>query len=132
MRTSFAFAVICGLALGAVIVAFLAQGPAAAESNQNLVWCQGDDKASAEQQINGCTALIQSGSYRGQDLARTYFSRAMGYLRKQDVDRAIGDFDAGLALDPGNATALYNRAIGYDANANPEGAERSVAISGSL
>src|SRR6476620_9876854 len=60
-----------------------------AESNQNFTWCKGVGGPSPDQQITSCTALIESGSYRGQDLARTYFGRAMGYLRKQDLDRAI-------------------------------------------
>ena len=83
--------------------------------DQNLAWCKGQGGPSPDQQITSCTSLIESGSYNGQDLARTYFSRAMGYLRKQDLDRAIEDFDAGLALDPDNPAALYNRAIGYEA-----------------
>jgi tetratricopeptide (TPR) repeat protein len=82
-----------------------------AESDQNLVWCKGEGGPSPDQQIISCTSLIESGSYRGRDLARTYFRRAMGYLRKQDLDSAIEDFDAGLALDPDTAAALYNRAV---------------------
>src|SRR6476619_6335042 len=57
-----------------------------AESDQNLTWCKGEGGPSPDQQITSCTALIESGSYRGHDLAPTSFSRAMGYLRKQDVD----------------------------------------------
>jgi hypothetical protein len=82
--------------------------PVFAESDQNLAWCKGGDEVSPDQQIAGCTALIKSGSYQSHDLARAYFSRATGRLRKQDLEKAIGDLDAGLALDPNNAAALYN------------------------
>ena len=107
-----------GLALG--FVAAMASGLALAESDQNRAWCKGEGEPTADQQITSCTLLIESGSYRGQDLARTYFSRAAGYLRKQDLDSAIKDLDAGLALDPNNAAALYNRAVGYETNGDPD------------
>jgi tetratricopeptide (TPR) repeat protein len=98
----------------------MASGLALAESDQNRAWCKGEGEPTADQQITSCTSLIESGSYRGQDLARTYFSRAAGYLRKRDLDRAIKDLDAGLALDPNNAAALYNRAVGYETKGDPD------------
>ena len=113
------FAKACGLALSGAIKLLLASSPAAAQSEQNLVWCKGEDKASPQQQINGCTALIQSGASRGQELARYYFARAGGYLQEQEVDSAMKDLDAGLALDPENAVAFYNRAVGYEAKGEP-------------
>ena len=125
MRTSVAFATACGLALSGAIKLFLASGPAEAQSDQNLVWCKGEDKASPQQQINGCTALIQSGTSHGQELARYYFGRAVGYLQEHELDSAIKDLDAGLALDPENAVAFYNRAVGYEAKGDDRGcAER--------
>ena len=117
MRIRFAFCAVHGLALG--FATAMASGLLWAD-DQNLAWCKGQGGPSPDQQITSCTSLIESGSYNGQDLARTYFSRAMGYLRKQDLDRAIEDFDAGLALDPDNPAALYNRAIGYEAKGDPD------------
>jgi len=108
MRMRFVFCAVHGLALG--FVAAITSGLVLAASDQNLTRCKGEGGPPPDQQITSCTSLIESGSYRGQDLARTYFSRAMGYLRKQDLDRAIKDLDSGLAL-PNNAAALYNRAI---------------------
>jgi hypothetical protein len=49
MRTSFAFAVVCGLALGAVTIALLAQGPAAAEKK--------GERASGDADINAAKAV---------------------------------------------------------------------------
>ena len=67
-----------GLALG--FFAAMASGLVLAESGQDLAWCKGEGGSSPDQQITSCTSLIESGSYRGQDLARMYFNRAMGYL----------------------------------------------------
>jgi hypothetical protein len=106
MRIRFAFCAVHCLALG--FVTAMASGLVLAE-DQNLAWCKGHGGSSPDQQITSCTSLIESGSYHGQDLARTYFSRAKGYLRKQDLDRAIEDFDAGLALDPGASPHLRLR-----------------------
>src|SRR6478672_3736868 len=118
MRMRFVFCAVHGLALG--FVPAITSGLVLAASDQNLTRCKGEGGPPPDQQITSCTSLIESGSHHGQDLARTYFSRAMGYLRKQDLDGAIEDFDAGLALDPDNAAALFNRAIGYEAKGDPD------------
>jgi tetratricopeptide (TPR) repeat protein len=101
-----------------VTVGLAASSAVLAANDTSLSSC--NSGASPEQQIAACTVLIQSGSYHGQDLARAYFSRAVGYLRNQATDSAIEDLNAGLALDPSNTTALFNRAVGYESEADPD------------
>ncbi|MGH9548927.1 MAG: tetratricopeptide repeat protein, partial [Terriglobales bacterium] len=90
----------------------VASGLVLAEGDQDLAACKGESEP--YRQIAGCTAVIQSGFYHGQDLASAYFGRAIAYARTKNIDHAIEDFDAGLAVDPTNAAALYNRALAYE------------------
>ena len=111
--------------LGVMAVAsLLAPGLARAESAQDLAWCKGDGSPTLEQQIGGCTALIDAKSGEARTRALNYFRRAGAYLRQQDYDRAISDFGEGLALDAGNAAGYYGRAIAYEAKKD---ADRAIA-----
>ena len=102
----------------------LAPGLAQAESAQDTAWCKGDGNPTLEQQIGGCTALIDAKSGEARARAMSYFRRAGAYLRQQDYDRAISDFGEGLALDAGNAAAYFGRAIAYEAKKD---SDRAIA-----
>ena len=99
--------------------AFLAIGivaavPAGAQTSQQLNWCSGGrDSPSADQKIAACTAVIQSGHYSGKSLALVFNNRANGYLRKEDFDRAMADYDQALKLDANYALAYNNRGEVY-------------------
>ena len=94
--------------------------PARAESDQDVVSCKGQENPTVEQQISGCSAVIDGGTIQGRELALSYFRRAAAYLKQEDFDNAIHDFGEGLALAPGNATAFYGRGIAYEAKKDPD------------
>src|SRR5437016_424121 len=78
-------------------VAFVAAGlfsehAAIAQTEQQENWCVGKDGATLDQQIDGCTAAIQSGQDSGKALAADYVLRGNAYFAKHDFDRAIADF----------------------------------------
>ncbi|MGO9640281.1 MAG: tetratricopeptide repeat protein, partial [Candidatus Acidiferrales bacterium] len=50
----------------------------------------------------------QTGAPRAAEI-QGHFQKAAGYLRANDPDSAVKEYDAVLALDPKNATALANR-----------------------
>ena len=102
------------------LASLLAPGLARAESAQDPAWCKGDGSPTLEQQIGGCTALIDAKSGEARARALNYLRRAGAYLQQRDYDRAIGDFGEGLALDAGNATAYYGRALAYEAKKDSE------------
>lgn len=85
---------------------------AAAETQQDLDWCNGKGEASAEQKVAGCTALIQSGNYSGNNLAIVYFLRGRA---QKDQDKQLADYAAALKLNPAHVGALSNRALVYRA-----------------
>jgi tetratricopeptide (TPR) repeat protein len=62
---------------------------------------------SGDENIAACTRLIASGMARGRDLAQVYARRGMNYaVIKNDLDRALIDYDLAIPLDPQNA-AFY-------------------------
>lgn len=83
--------------------------PAQAQTKQQIDACGLKNSPTNEQQIDGCNALIQSNWYSGQSLAAAFYNRANAYSRKGEFDRSIRDYDEAIKLDPGFASALYNR-----------------------
>lgn len=47
----------------------------------------------------------------GYDPVRSYLSRGVSYVRMGELDKAIDDFSAVIALDPNNERGYYYRAI---------------------
>ena len=95
---------------GALALASLACAPPAqAQTKQQIDACGLKNSPTNEQQIDGCTALIQSNWYSGQSLAAAFYNRANAYSRKGEFDRSIRDYDEAIRLNPGFASAFYNR-----------------------
>jgi tetratricopeptide (TPR) repeat protein len=89
--------------------ASLGLGVAFAETQQQRNWCAGNDGASPDQRISGCTAVIQAGRDAPKQLAATYKTRGTVYFYKSDYDRAIQDYTQAIKLDPQNSEAFDNR-----------------------
>jgi carboxyl-terminal processing protease len=87
--------------------------PAFAQSDlaQAWTWCVNEAKASADLQIGGCTAVIQSGRLNQQNLSISFNNRGNAYLAKGDYDHAIADYDQAIKLDRGYAYAYHNRGL---------------------
>jgi tetratricopeptide (TPR) repeat protein len=101
MRKSF-------IALALTLIGFAAW----AETPQQVEQCNSSG-ATADQTVAGCTAMIASGHYKGDDLADAYNNRADGYLGKAKWDLAIADANQSVALKPANPNALNNRCMAY-------------------
>jgi tetratricopeptide (TPR) repeat protein len=70
---------------------------------------------SGDAAIAACTQAINSGRWRGSDLAWAYTNRGNRYREKGDNDRAIADLNQAIALDPKVAKAYNNRGLAYAA-----------------
>jgi tetratricopeptide (TPR) repeat protein len=103
---------VIAVALGCIGGGF-ALVPAVAQSDQQVRWCNGDDHATPDLMIKGCTALIRSGKVSGQDLAIALTNRGSAYDDKRDEDRAIADHDQAIKIDPTLDLAFNNRANAY-------------------
>jgi tetratricopeptide (TPR) repeat protein len=88
-------------------------GPAGAQTAQQFRWCNGDDHATPDMMIDGCTALIRSGRYSGRNLAVAFTNRGSAYDDKRDEERAIADHDQAIKIDPRLHLAFNNRANAY-------------------
>jgi tetratricopeptide (TPR) repeat protein len=99
--------------LGAACVASVLAGPAAAQAQQEIDWCNGNDSVGTDLVISGCTAVIQSKEKSQKEVSTALNNRGNAYYDKKDYDRAIADYSEALRLDPQFALAFYNRSLAY-------------------
>ncbi len=91
------------------LAALVLAAPALAQSDQNARWCRGEDGATLEQTISGCTAVIDRRSDTPQQVALAYSLRGGAIYYKGDPVRAIADYDEAIKLDPTFARGFNNR-----------------------
>jgi tetratricopeptide (TPR) repeat protein len=87
-------------------------GPVSAQNSQDSQewkWCARKDGATADQQISGCTTIIQSGREKTSELARAYGLRSWGWQDKGDSQKALADGNQAVRLNPKLAMAYLNR-----------------------
>jgi tetratricopeptide (TPR) repeat protein len=104
-----------GALAGALLLSIAASTrPGIAQSQQPADRCAENDQAvPLDQQIEACTAAIESGRWRGAGLAWAYNNRSFAYIRRGEFDRGIADADEAIRLDPHDAAAFNNRGNGY-------------------
>ncbi len=88
-RTTCVSVLACGLVLA---------GPATAQLSVDWQACAKSD-TSPDDGIAACTAIIESGLERGQNLSIALFNRANGWLAKGELDRAVADLSGAIGLD---------------------------------
>lgn len=93
----------------ATLAALALSLPALAQSDQGARWCRGEDGASLEQTISGCTAVIERNTDTAKEIALAHSLRGGAIYYKGDPVRAILDYDAAIRLDPTFARAFNNR-----------------------
>jgi len=79
-----------------------------------LVQCSGENGATADLQIDGCTTLIQSGRGNDHGLSVAFYDRGNAYVQKGELDRAIADYDQAIRHNPGMSIAFSNRGNVYE------------------
>ena len=75
--------------------------------------CFAREGVSPEQKLEGCTALIESGGQTPQGLVAAFNSRGNVHLNNRNYDRAIGDYNQTIRLDPKYAIGFHNRGLAY-------------------
>src|SRR3954471_12540384 len=68
-----------------------------------------DENAEAQQSIEACTRVIKAGKTKGNDLAITYYNRAISYRQTNDNDNALSDYNDSIRLNPKYPKAFNNR-----------------------
>src|SRR5215467_1322434 len=74
--------------------------------------------------IRACTVVIDSKPESSVRLALAYLNRGNGHQFKNDNDRAIGDYNESIKLNPGDARAFYSRG---NAHSNKSEHDRAIA-----
>jgi tetratricopeptide (TPR) repeat protein len=103
-----------GNCLACAVGLMLIGAVALAESPQERRWCGGEDGATPDQRIAGCSAIIKAGRERGEKLADIFNDRGVAYRLKGDFDRAIQDYSQAIRINPKSASIYNNRGVAYD------------------
>ena len=87
-------------------------GAGADRAGSQLV--RGRERRYPDQRISGCAAVIRGGREKGDKVAEVLNNRGMAYRSKDDIDRAIQDYNRAIQINPKFASAFNNRGVAYD------------------
>jgi tetratricopeptide (TPR) repeat protein len=102
------------LALAALIAAGAGLPHASAQTMRDWQWCKATEGVPLDQQIKGCTALIDSGKQPTEVLAAAYNYRGYSWHGKRQFERAIQDYSQAIRVMPDYADAYSNRGADYN------------------
>ena len=98
------------LLLAALCAAHLAlYATARAQEGPDERRCTGQWRATGEERIASCTALIDSGRYQQANLAILHRDRGVAMRAKGDLAAAVTDFTQAISLNPDYARAYADR-----------------------
>src|SRR5580698_9152160 len=98
----------CRLPIAAILL--LAVLPARAQDfSADERRCTGLWRATTEERVASCTALIDSGRYPPVNLAILHDNRGMAFRAKGDLTNARSDFDQAVGLNPNYTRGYANR-----------------------
>ena len=82
-------------------------------SNADAIACYraADSEARQPDAVRQCTVAIDEGDLSLHDRMATLINRGIVHFRLEAFDAAIADFDAALAIEPGQPDALINKGI---------------------
>jgi hypothetical protein len=86
----------------------LAPGHAAAPGADDAALC---DRAAGADAIAACSRLIATDAVQGNALARLYRNRCAAHAAARDPDRALGDCNEAVRLNPGQPPAMSSAAM---------------------
>lgn len=104
---------LCMLAAGAAMLA-LAPRSEAQTFEQQWERCENTgNRYEPDLQLDGCTAVIQSGREGPRNTAIAYYNRGNAFFTLRDYARAAADYEQAVRLDPDYAGAYYNQGLAY-------------------
>ncbi len=92
----------------------LAGATALAQTPQERRACEGEDAATPDQRIAGCSAAIRAARDKSDKLSEVFNNRGVAYRLKGELDRAIQDYGQAIKLNAKFAMAFNNRGVAYD------------------
>jgi tetratricopeptide (TPR) repeat protein len=97
--------------VGLIVSQILLAHVSYALTQQQIDQCEGRARATAEEEIEACSAMLNSGKYKGSNLAIIYNNRCSAYHENSEYDKAISDCTQSLKINPSYANAFYNRSL---------------------
>jgi len=88
-------------------------GAARAQQSDDRSRCFAREGVTAEQKLESCTAVIESGGRTPQGLVAAFNSRGNVHLNNRNYDRAIDDYNETIRLDRKYAVGFHNRGLAY-------------------
>lgn len=70
-----------------------------------------DGSVNAESRVDTCSKLIDSGAWKGAEIAWAYANRCAAFIKLGQQDKALADCDKAVALDEKNAVAYQARGM---------------------
>jgi tetratricopeptide (TPR) repeat protein len=95
-----------------------------ANTDPDIAAC--DNVKDLDARVAGCTRLLARKNLPAKSQAILYLQRAQGYVRLQQFDRALQDYDASLKRNPNFAIAYAERAVVYNQIGDPDHALQSA------
>src|SRR5262245_46619790 len=92
--------------------ALLCVAAPSAAAQENAAICK-DEASPADAAIAACSKIIQVSKAKTNDLASTYYNRAIAYRQKNDLDNALSDYSDAIKINPKHARAFNNRGTIY-------------------
>jgi hypothetical protein len=89
--------------------------------------CDRDPAEGAEDGMAACTRAINSGRWQGDDLAALYFRRGSNYEFKDDLDRAIDDYNEAIQLNSDDPPTYQARGRAKKAKGDTAGGAADIA-----
>ncbi len=84
-----------------------------AQQSDDRSRCFAREGVSAEDKLQSCTAVIQSGGQTPEGLVAAFNSRGNVHLNNRNYDRAVDDYNETIRLDPKYAIGFHNRGLAY-------------------
>ena len=94
--------------------------PGHAQTEQERQWCSGRGTVSPDQQVSGCTAIIEAEHNDAVILATALNNRAAAYFSQGRLEEAIQDLNQAVKLNPNYAHAFVHRGEVYRAMGQDE------------
>src|SRR3954449_7760723 len=87
------------LAIVSSVCLALAGLAAPAAAQENAAVCK-DESTPADTAIAACSKIIAASKAKTNDLASTYYNRAIAYRQKNDFDNALSDYSDAIKINP--------------------------------
>src|SRR5690242_10315007 len=94
--------------VSSICLALAAFGVPPASAQDNTAICK-DEASAPDAAIAACSKIIAASKAKTNDLASTYYNRAIAYRQKGDLDNALSDYNDAIKINPKHARAFNNR-----------------------